>query len=224
MFKKLFTKESEKQQPQQDAPRAEPPRATTMIDEGGTVGGAVENPTAPVDMGRAFWRGLNMKSQSFRRLRDIYSTLPEHFANRIREIDYTIGTALAETHKITILVLSEVFRQNLENAIMLQESNEWQTWYAKFERSCLEFRKNTKNMIHELLSQLNYKDKDVNRLNSIVDAKPGEIEQLTGLDKIEDLKSNLIDIAVLLGKESESKITQNITDEPVRVVLNFIRT
>ena len=31
-------------------------------------------------------------------------------------------------------------------------------------------------MIHELLGQLKYKDKDVNRLNQIIEARPGEIE------------------------------------------------
>ena len=223
MFKKLFSKEADKPQPAaQDAGGRV--KTTSIIEENPGESATV---AVNVDAQRDFWKGLNInknKNQSFRRLRDVYGTLPEHFANRIKEIDHCLGQTLAETHKTLVLIISELFRQNAENPLFIESSQEWQDWYERLERSNLEFRKNNKVMIHELLGQLKYKDKDVNRLNQIIEARPGEIEQLTGLDKIEDLKSNLIDIATILGKDSENKIVQNITDEPVRVDILFNRT
>lgn len=172
------------------------------------------------DPRREFWKNLSTTkglNKMFRRLRDVYKNLPPHFSNRIKEIDFSLALTVVESHKMLVLILNELFNQNQDNKLFLEQSQEWETWYTKLERMGVEYRRNVKEMMRDLVGMLNYEGKDPARLNSLVEAKPGDIELLTGLDKIEDIKSNLIDVAVLLGRDSESRIVQNILDEPVRV-------
>jgi hypothetical protein len=179
--------------------------------------------TAAEDSARQFWRDLNLakgKNKVYRRLKDIVGQMPEHIVNRIRLIDQQLAGVLASTHKIVSLVVHEVLIQNEANPLMLEGSRDWDTWYEAFEKRCFGFRRDVAGDIQQFLSKLHYKTKDVDKLNSLVSAKPGELEQLTGLDKIDDLKSNLIDIAVLLGRDSESRLVNSMTEEPVRNIID----
>lgn len=219
MFKKLFTKEP------------------SVVSSANPQGGANSSPSRPMttegemmmeeDPKRQFWKNLSTTkglNKMFRRLRDVYKNLPPHFSNRIKEIDFSLALTVVESHKMLVLILNELFNQNQDNKLFLEQSQDWETWYTKLERLGVEYRKNVKEMMRDLVGMLNYEGKDTGRLNALVEAKPGDIEQLTGLDKIEDIKSNLIDVAVLLGRESESRIVQNILDEPVRVGPVLTRT
>lgn len=187
-----------------------------MMEEG--PGAVAEEP------GKEFWRNLNLtrgKNKVYRRLKDIVNQMPEQVVNRIRQIDHQLAQVLTMSHKLIVLVINEVISQNKDNPLMLDGSQEWDDWFEPFERRCMAFRKVTNQDLKELLSKLRYKQKDVDRLNTLIDAsKPGELEQLTGLDKIEDLKSNLVDIALLLGRDSESRLIHTITEEPVRNIID----
>lgn len=210
LFKRFFSKENAT-----DHSVASPvkPKEEMMEEGGGGVG----------DAGKEFWKNLNLargKNKCYRRLKDMVNQMPEHVVNRIRQIDHQLAMVLTTSHKLVSLLIHEVLNQNTDNPLMFEGSREWDDWFEPFERRCMAFRKVTVEDLKELLSKLKYKEKDVSRLNSLIKAKPGELEQLTGLDRIEDLKSNLIDIAVLLGKDSESKLTNTITEEPVRNIID----
>lgn len=130
-----------------------------------------------------------------------------------------MAKTLTDTHKLLTLILSEIGNINHEHLLFLENSQDWEGWYSGLERKATEFRIATREMVHNLLGKLQYKEDQVERLNNLVEAKPGFLDQLTGLDKIEDIKSNLIDISLICGKDSETRIAQNIIDEPVRVNL-----
>lgn len=204
MFKGLFSKEkaivSDEKKPE-----------AVMMDEKEPArdGGAASQPAS------------QKKAKSgFRRLRDIYNQLPVGMSNRVREIDYSVGQTLVETHKILVLILNEIGSVNADNPLFGHASDEWDEWYGRLERASIGYRKTVRDMLGELVGKLRYKAEDVERLNRLIAAKPNEVEALTGLDRIEDLKSNLIDVAVLLGRESESRIVQHVTDEPVRNIID----
>lgn len=223
MFKKLFSKEKSKPD---SKPSTIPSGSQGVAGTGAAQQAQMEDPSswgAEQDKGKAFWRNLNIHKgiKTFRRLKDVYNQLPQHFMERIRLIDYCLGTTSTETHKLLTLIFYELYGQNEDHALFLESSPEWEEWYSGFDKLCTNFRRSVKEKIHQLVSGLNYEEKNVDRLNTIVESKPGTFEQLTGLDKIEDIKSNMIDIAVILGKESESKIVQNVVDEPVRVAFYF---
>jgi hypothetical protein len=214
MFKKLFTKEP-------SVVSSANPQAGANSSAGKVS--MTDSEMMMEDPKKEFWKNLSKSkgvNKIFRRLRDVYKNLPLHFANRVKEIDFSLALTVVESHKTLVLILNELFNQNHDNKLFLEQSQEWEAWYTKMERLGVEYRKNVKEMVRELIGKLNYDGKDADRLNSIMEAKPGDIEQLTGLDKIEDIKSNLIDVAVLLGRDSESRIVQNILDEPVRVSLD----
>lgn len=208
MFKRFFSRES--------ATDTQPKREETMEEGGG--GSVVDDP------GKEFWKTLNLtrgKNKVYRRLKDIVNQMPEHIVNRIRQIDLHLAEVLTTSHKLFVLVLNEVISQNQDNPLMFDGSAEWDEWFEPFERRCMAFRKVTNQDLKEFLSKIKYKEKNVDRLNSLIDStKPGELEQLTGLDKIEDIKSNLIDVAVLLGRDSESRLINTITEEPVRNIID----
>jgi hypothetical protein len=179
--------------------------------------------TAAENSGKQFWRDLNLakgKNKVYRRLKDIVGQMPEHIVNRIRLIDDQLARVLTSSHKIVSLVIHEVMIQNESNPLMLEGSREWDAWYEGFEKKCFAFRRDIAEDLKQFLLKLQYREKDIDRLNSLVTAKPGELEQLTGLDKIDDVKSNLIDIAVLLGRDSESQLVNSMTEEPVRNIID----
>lgn len=216
MFKKLFSRENA-------VPVVSVQKRVEEV--AGDENGSNNEVNSTFDAGKAFWANLNMKkgkNKQFRRLRDVYNQLPLHLANRIRQIDYVMGSVAAETHKMLTLIFNEVYRQNKENPYYLDESIEFEEWYERFEKMSMDFKKQAKKSVNEFLGKLSYTEKDVERLNDIVESKPSSLEQLLGLENIEDLKSNLIDVAVLMGKETEGRITQNIIDEPVRVTMRII--
>lgn len=208
MFKRFFSKE--------DATPASPSPTKRTENMEGSEGVAD-------DSARQFWRNLNIakgKNKVYRRLKDILNQLPEHVVNRIRLIDHQLAGVLTYSHKIVTLIINEVVSQNVENPLFLEASREWDFWYENFEKKCFGFRRDVADDLTQFLSKLHYKEKDVERLNRLITAKQGELEQLTGLDKIDDLKSNLIDVAVLVGKDSESRITNSISEEPVRSIID----
>lgn len=210
MFKRFFSKEEASPAP------VSPAKRTETMEEGGST-------RAADDTARDFWRNLNLtkgKNKVYRRLKDIVNQLPEHVVNRLRQIDQQLAHVLTHSHKIVALVIHEVLGQNMANPLMLEGSREWDIWFETFEKKCFAFRRDVADDLGKFLSKLHYKEKDVDRLNSLVSAKPGELEQLTGLDKIEDLKSNLIDVAILLGKDSESRLINSMSEEPVRNIID----
>jgi hypothetical protein len=202
MFKRLFSKET-------NAVTIQPKTTIEVHDH--------------ADVRKQFWQSLNItkgKNKMFRRLRDIYQQLPTHMSDKIKQIDYLLASNCAEQHKMLTLVLNEIFRQNTGNKLFLEDSLEFADWFAQLERACVDFRTKTRDLMHEFLQQLHFENKHVDRLNDILHNKATALEQLLGLDKIEDLKSNLIDIAVVLGRDSEQRLTQNVIDEPVRNIID----
>ena len=110
--------------------------------------------------------------------------------------------------------------KNKTNPLLFEGSRDWDIWYESLEKKCFAFRRDMAEELSNFLSKLKYKEKDVERLNNILTANPVELEQLTGLDKIDDLKSNLIDVATLLGRDSESRLINSINEEPVRNIID----
>ena len=213
MFARFFSSEKATDSPAK--------RQETMEEGGGGVDKPLKFQEEP---GKEFWKNLNLtrgKNKVYRRLKDIVNEMPEHIVNRLKQIDHQLAEVLTTSHKMFVLLINEVLSQNKNNRLLFDGSQEWDEWFEPFERRCMAFRKVTSQDLKEFLSKLNYKEKDVEKLNNMVDAtKPGQLEELTGLDKIEDLKSNLIDIAVLIGRDSESRLIQTITEEPVRNIID----
>lgn len=210
MFKRFFSREDASPAP------VSPAKRTETMEEGGST-------RAADDTQREFWRTLNLtkgKNKTYRRLKDIVNQMPENIINRIRQIDQELAGVLTNTHKVVSLVIHEVLNQNSNNPLMFDGSREWDGWFEGFEKRCFSFRRELVDDLQKMLSKLQYREKDVDRLNSLISAKPGELENLTGLDKIDDLKSNLIDIAVLLGRDSESRLINTISEEPVRNIID----
>src|SRR3990167_10808324 len=145
MFKKLFTKEP------------------SVVSSGNPQAGMGVSPSKPAmtegemdtgmnDPRKEFWKNLSQTkgaNKKFRRLRDVYKNLPLHFANRIREIDFSLALTVVESHKTLVLILNELFNQNQDNKLFIEQSQEWEVWYTKLERLSVEYRKNTLSLRSE---------------------------------------------------------------------------
>lgn len=201
MFNRLFSKKKE--------PEASKPIEKEQIEEKG----------GDTDSASQLWKGLKKKDKgkTFRRLRDVFIRLPPALSNRVKEIDYMLSQTLVETHKNLLLILNEVQAGNEGNRLFLEQSEEWEEWFNEFQKKTTQYRLGVKEAVQGLVERLSFEDSEIKKIETILSGSPTEVEELTGIDKIEDLKSNLIDIGVILGKESEFKIVQNIMDEPIRV-------
>jgi hypothetical protein len=200
MFNRLFSKKKE----------PEPAKAEKE---------QIEEKGGEMDSAAQLWKGLKKKDKgkTFRRLRDVYIQMPPAMANRVKEIDYVLSQTLVETHKNLVLILNQIQTGNEENRLFFEQSEDWDTWFDEFQKKTNEYRLGVKEAVQGLVEKFTFEDSEIKKIETILSGSPAEVEELTGIDKIEDLKSNLIDIGVLLGKESEFKIVQNIMDEPIRV-------
>lgn len=216
MFKRLFGGAEPDRQGLEEVPvsslspnaKASPLRKSVMAERGEFT----LNPE-PVIKKEAEKRPL----RTFRRLRDMLQQLPASMINRVREIDSILGSTCAETHRLLVVMLTELMSQNEDNAIFVPDSEEWDAWYRAVTTRCVDFRRGIKEKTLELIGRLDFPKRDAGRLNAIVEARPGELEALTGMDKLEDIKSNLFDVALLLGPQKEQSIIQSVLDEPIRV-------
>lgn len=156
-------------------------------------------------------------TRTFHRLRDMANQLPGGMLNRVREIAYTLAQTCAETHRLLVVILTEVLAQNENNKLFLDQSEDWEVWFRGFSSRATDYRKGTREKVLELVGRLEYDKKDAGRLNALVEAKPGEMEMFTGLTGMEDIKTILADIGVLLGRENETSLSKGVIDEPVRV-------
>lgn len=155
----------------------------------------------------------------YKQLGEIFNGLPGHFSGRVRDLDNLMTKLVVEVHSILVLSINEMAVADPALLYSLEESLEWDEWYADFRKSLIQFRKALKQKLKLLPGILPHLDQETKtNIESYVDLNEAKVRENTGLQEFPaNPKQGLGDIAAILGREGENKINHEVRDQTVKV-------
>lgn len=162
--------------------------------------------------------------KSYKRLVDVFNTLPVHFTGRIRDLDNLFAKVLIEAHSALVLSIHEISIADPNLLVNLEESEEWDLWLANIRKTIISFRKDVKKQIHGIATLVpGIPDASKGNIENFINLDANVIHRVTGVNDFPiDLKQSLGDIVAILGKESESKLDYVTPDKSIKNVLTGI--
>lgn len=85
--------------------------------------------------------------KSFRKLNEIFNSLPVHFAGRVRELDSLLSKALIELHTALVLTVHEISVVDYSLLNYLEESEDWDNLLSSIRKTIINFRKDIKKQL-----------------------------------------------------------------------------
>jgi hypothetical protein len=156
--------------------------------------------------------------KSFRRMNDIFNTLPVHFSGKVRDIDSLLAKVVIEVHSALVLVIHEVSVADPSLLNFLEESEDWENLVAGMRRSVISFRKEIKKQLQSISSLVELPEESRINIDSFINMDSKTINRVTGVTDFPiNLKRNLSDVVTILGTEAESKIDHVTTDNTIKV-------
>lgn len=158
--------------------------------------------------------------KSFRKLNEIFNSLPVHFAGRVRELDSLLSKALIELHAALVLTIHEISVVDYSLLNYLEESEDWDNLLSSIRKTIINFRKDIKKQLQSITSLVEVPEESKFNINSFVNIDANVISKVTGITDFPiDIKRNLGDVVTILGCEAESRIDHVTPDRPLKVLL-----
>lgn len=158
--------------------------------------------------------------KSYKRLLDIFSSLPVHFAGRVRELDSLLAKSVIELHAALVLTIHEISVVDISLLNYLEESDDWENLISTLRKTIINFRKEIKKNLQSVTSLVEVPEESKFNINSFINLDSNVINKVTGITDFPiDIKRNLGDVVTILGCEAESRIDHVTTDKPIRVII-----
>jgi len=155
----------------------------------------------------------------FRRMNDMFNTLPVHFTGRIRDVDNLIARLMVEVHGILTLCVNEINQNDSAVLIQIEESEQWDSLFSNMRREIIALRKKLRENIEKVFSNVEIQEQSRANIQAFTTVDAPAIQKATGIaDFPQDIKRGLGDIVALLGAEGESRIDHLNADKPIKVV------
>lgn len=162
--------------------------------------------------------------KSFRRVSDIFNTLPVHFSGKVRDIDSLLAKVIVEVHSALVLVVHEVSVADPSLLSFLEESEDWENLVAGMRRSVISFRKEIKKQLQSISSIVELPEESRSNIDAFINMDSKTINRVTGVTDFPiNLKRSLSDVVTVLGTEAESKIDHVTTDNTIKVSCSHSR-
>jgi hypothetical protein len=156
--------------------------------------------------------------KSFRRLGDIFNTLPVHFSGKVRDVDGLLAKVLVEVHAALVLAVHEVSVADPALLSQLEESEGWENLLAGLRRSIINFRKDLKQQLLAVAALVELPEESRANIDSFVRMDSKAIARVTGVTDFPlNLKRSLSEVVTILGTEAESKIDHITPDNTIKV-------
>ncbi len=156
--------------------------------------------------------------KSYKRLADIFSMLPVHFAGRVRELDTLLAKSVIELHAALVLTIHEISVVDVSLLNYLEESDDWENLMSSLRKTIIHFRKDIKKHLQSVTSMVEVPEESKFNINSFINLDSNVINKVTGITDFPiDIKRNLGDVVTILGCEAESRIDHVTADKPIKV-------
>lgn len=161
--------------------------------------------------------------KSYRKLNEVFNSLPVHFTGRIRDVDNLLAKGVVEAHAGLVLSLHEISVVDPSLLQYLEESEEWDTLLSNIRKTVIQYRKEVKKHIQSLASLVELPEKSKFNVNAFINLDANVISKVTGVtDFPVDIKKSLGDVVAILGTEAESRIDHVTPDKQIKVMLSNI--
>jgi hypothetical protein len=159
--------------------------------------------------------------KSYRRLNEVFNSLPVHFTGRIRDIDNLLAKGVIEAHAGLVLSLHEISVVDPSLLHFLEESEEWDTLLSNIRKTVIQYRKDVKRQIQSLAALVELPERSKFNVNAFINLDANVISKVTGVtDFPVDIKRSLGDVVAILGTEAESRIDHVTPDKQIKLMLN----
>lgn len=159
--------------------------------------------------------------KSYRKLSDIFNSLPVHFAGRVRELDSLLAKSVIELHAALVLTIHEISVVDISLLNYLEESDDWENLLSVMRKTIIGFRKDIKKHLQSVTSLVEVPEESKFNINSFINLDSNVINKVTGITDFPiDIKRNLGDVVTILGCEAESRIDHVTPDKPIKVALD----
>jgi|JFJP01.1.fsa_nt_gi hypothetical protein len=162
--------------------------------------------------------------KSFRRVTDIFNTLPVHFSGKVRDIDNLLAKVIVEVHHALVLIVHEVSVVDPSLLGQLEESEDWENLLSGMRRTVISFRKDIKKQLQSIASIVELPEESKVNIDSFINMDSKAIARVTGVTDFPiNLKRSLSEVVAILGTEAESKIDHITPDNTIKVVCTHSR-
>lgn len=156
--------------------------------------------------------------KSFRKVNDIFNTLPVHFTGKVRDIDNLLAKVIVEVHSALVLIVHEVSVVDPSLLNYLEESEDWENLISGLRKSVISFRKEMKKQLHAISAIVELPEESKFNIESFINMDSKVIGKVTGVTDFPlNLKKSLSEVVTILGTEAESKIDHITPDNTIKV-------